>query len=37
LVYQYKLLEGAMPEAGVATALFIDWIAVGGGDPGFTE
>jgi hypothetical protein len=34
LVYQYKLIEDAM-KAGGATAVFIDWIGVGGGDPGF--
>jgi hypothetical protein len=31
LVYEYKLIEGAMPKAGGPTALFIDWIGVGGG------
>jgi hypothetical protein len=31
LIYSYKLIEGAMPKAGGATALFIDWIGVGGG------
>jgi len=31
LVYNYKLIEGAMPKAGGATALFIDWIGPGGG------
>jgi hypothetical protein len=36
LVYHYKLIEGEMPKAGGATALFIDWIGVGGGvGPGF--
>src|SRR6266487_1186516 len=36
LVYQYKMIEGAMPEAGGATALLIDLIGVGGGvGPGF--
>jgi hypothetical protein len=36
LVYSYKLINGAMPKAGGATALFIDWIGVGGGvGPGF--
>jgi hypothetical protein len=36
LVYNYKLINGAMPKAGGATALFIDWIGVGGGvGPGF--
>jgi hypothetical protein len=31
LVYRYKLLEGKVPPAGGATALFIDWIGPGGG------
>ena len=31
LVYSYKLIEGTMPKAGGATALFIDWIGPGGG------
>jgi hypothetical protein len=36
LVYQYKLINSAMPKGGGATALFIDWIGVGGGvGPGF--
>ena len=36
LVYKYKLIKGPMPKAGGATALFIDWIGVGGGvGPGF--
>ena len=36
LVYNYKLINGTMPKAGGATALFIDWIGVGGGvGPGF--
>ena len=36
LVYSYQLIEGTMPKAGGATALFIDWIGVGGGvGPGF--
>ena len=36
LVYDSKLIEGMMPKAGGATALFIDWIGVGGGvGPGF--
>lgn len=36
LVYNYRLIEGSMPESGGATALFIDWIGVGGGvGPGF--
>ncbi len=36
LVYHYRLIEGPMPRSGGATALFIDWIGVGGGvGPGF--
>jgi hypothetical protein len=36
LVYHYRLISGTMPKAGGATALFIDWIGVGGGvGPGF--
>ena len=36
LVYNYKPIEGEMPKAGGETALFIDWIGVGGGvGPGF--
>jgi hypothetical protein len=36
MVYQYKVIEGAMPKAGGATTLFIDWIGIGGGvGPGF--
>jgi hypothetical protein len=36
LVYTYNLIEGKMPAGGGATALFIDWIGVGGGvGPGF--
>ncbi len=36
LVYSYKLIDGAMPTAGEASSLFIDWIGVGGGvGPGF--
>jgi len=36
LVYNYRLIEGTMPKAGGATALFVDWIGVGGGvGPGF--
>jgi len=36
LVYSYQLIEGPMPKAGGATALFIDWVGVGGGvGPGF--
>ena len=31
LVYSYKLIEGTIPDAGGATALFIDWIGAGGG------
>jgi hypothetical protein len=31
LVYSYKLIEGKLPTGGGATALFIDWIGVGGG------
>jgi len=31
LVYSYKLIEGTLSKAGGATALFIDWIGVGGG------
>ena len=31
LVYNYKLIEGTMPKADGATALFIDWIGAGGG------
>ncbi len=31
MVYNYKLIEGTMPKAGGATALFIDWIGAGGG------
>jgi hypothetical protein len=36
LVYNYKILNGKMPATGGPTALFIDWIGVGGGvGPGF--
>ena len=36
LVYTYKVLNGMMPANGGPTALFIDWIGVGGGiGPGF--
>jgi hypothetical protein len=36
LVYTYKVLDGTMPANGGPTALFIDWIGVGGGvGPGF--
>jgi hypothetical protein len=31
LVYNYRLINGTMPRGGGATALFIDWIGVGGG------
>jgi hypothetical protein len=31
MVYTYRLIEGTMPNGGGATALFIDWIGVGGG------
>src|SRR6266516_2403304 len=31
LVYNYTLIEGTMPRAGGATALFIDWIGADGG------
>ena len=31
LIYSYKIIDGAMPAAGGATALFIDWIGAGGG------
>jgi hypothetical protein len=36
LIYRYRMIEGTMPGSGGATALFIDWIGVGGGvGPGF--
>jgi hypothetical protein len=36
LIYSYKVLNGTLPANGGATALFIDWIGVGGGiGPGF--
>jgi hypothetical protein len=36
LVYSYQLIEGTIPGSGGATALFIDWIGVGGGvGPGY--
>ena len=36
LIYNYKLIKGSLPAGGGATALFIDWIGVGGGvGPGF--
>jgi hypothetical protein len=36
LIYKYKLIEGKLPAGGGATALFIDWIGVGGGvGPGY--
>lgn len=31
LLYSYKLIEGTMPQTGGETALFVDWIGVGGG------
>ena len=31
LVYRYKIINGKLPAKGGATALFIDWIGVGGG------
>jgi len=31
LIYRYKLIEGELPASGGPTALFIDWIGVGGG------
>ena len=31
LVYGYRVIEGKLPAGGGATALFIDWIGVGGG------
>ncbi|MBR0956304.1 hypothetical protein [Bradyrhizobium japonicum] len=31
LVYNFKLLNGNLPASGGATAVFIDWIGVGGG------
>jgi hypothetical protein len=31
LVYTYKIINGKMPVKGGATALFVDWIGVGGG------
>jgi len=36
LIYSYKVINGTMPAKGGPTALFIDWIGVGGGvGPGF--
>ena len=36
LIYSYNLIEGEIPKAGGATALFIDMIGIGGGvGPGF--
>ena len=37
IVYNYKLLDGAMPASGGASTLFIDWVAArpGGGRGGF--
>jgi hypothetical protein len=31
ITYTYKIINGTMPAAGGATALFIDWIGAGGG------
>ncbi len=31
MVYNYKVISGTLPKAGGETALFIDWIGVGGG------
>ena len=31
LIYTYKVLDGTLPANGGPTALFIDWIGVGGG------
>ncbi len=31
LIYTYKIINGTMPAKGGPTALFIDWIGVGGG------
>lgn len=31
LVYSYRVIDGKVPKAGGETALFIDWIGVGGG------
>jgi hypothetical protein len=31
LIYSYKVLDGTLPANGGPTALFIDWIGVGGG------
>ena len=31
LVYHYRIIDGVMPAQGGPTALFIDWIGVGGG------
>lgn len=31
LVYSYRVIEGKLPASGGPTALFIDWIGVGGG------
>lgn len=36
LIYNYKVLEGALPASGGPTSIFIDWIGSGGGvGPGF--
>jgi hypothetical protein len=31
IIYDYKLIEGTMPETSGMAALFIDWIGPGGG------
>ncbi|MCI0362390.1 MAG: hypothetical protein L0Y44_10570 [Phycisphaerales bacterium] len=31
LIYNYKIIDGEMPASGGQTALFIDWVGVGGG------
>ena len=31
LIYRYRIINGTMPTSGGPTALFIDWIGVGGG------
>lgn len=31
MVYDYKIIEGNLPASGEETAMFIDWIGVGGG------
>ena len=36
LIYNYKIITGEIPQSGGETALFIDWVGVGGGvGPGF--